>query len=77
MERHGPDRHLTDGSERATYPDGSTDETTENVDVLADVLSVDGYVRTCRECGDQFVTQIPSNGTKWTDTCGFCLAIDC
>lgn len=68
---NGPDRHLHDGSERATYPDGGTDETTEALDVLADALS--GYVRRCRECGAEFHARVPSAGSKWTDCCGPCL----
>ena len=70
MSLRGPDRHLTDGSERATYPDRSEDDTTRAFDTIADALA---GVRTCRECGCAFATRVPSSGSKWTDCCGPCL----
>ena len=70
MALRGPDRHLTDGSERAMYPDGSEDEATDVINVLADALA---GARVCRECGSLFATRVPSSGNKWTDCCAPCL----
>ena len=70
MSLRGPDRSLHDGSERASYPDRSEDDTTGAFDTIADALA---GVRTCRECGCAFATRVPSASNKWTDCCGPCL----
>lgn len=75
--RPGPDRSMIP-EERAptTYVDGSTDELSEALDVIADALAAPydsgRQVRLCRECMAVFVTTVRSE-SKWGACCEPCL----
>jgi hypothetical protein len=63
-------------SEPARYPDGSQDDTSRNLDVIADALAAPVTSRrritVCRECTAVFLTSIDSR-TKWGTVCDPCL----
>lgn len=63
--RRGPDRTLTDGSERPPAPD------LEDFETIADALA-GMHARTCRECGALFSTSVNSV-SKWGTVCSPCL----
>jgi hypothetical protein len=72
-----PDRSLGAELRAPTrYPDGSTDETSEALDVIADLLAAPAdprrRVTACRECMAVFAPSVDS-ATKWGTVCGPCL----
>jgi hypothetical protein len=64
-----PDRSLGAELRAPTrYTDGSTDETSEALDLIADLAAS----RVCRECEALFIPAVRSD-TKWGTVCGPCL----
>jgi hypothetical protein len=55
-------------SDPLRYPDGSTDEVSEALDLIADLAAS----RICRECEALFIPAVRSD-TKWGTVCGPCL----
>lgn len=64
-------------SDPARYTDGSTDDLSEDLDVIADALAAPGastrFLRNCRDCGGSFWSDTDQVGSKWLELCPGCL----